>query len=316
LGAGESGKSTILKQMKLIYGTGYSKEECAAFADIVYLNVIKSMQALIGGVEKLGLKTDAANDPHRELISSLSGRGANQWNEGTALAVKALWKDDGIHSAYNRNAEFQLIDSSKYYFENIDRLMAPDYIPSEQDVLRSRVATTGITETAFNLDNYIFRVTDVGGQRSERKKWISCFQDVTAVIFVVSLSEYDQVLFEDEETNRMTESLKLFGEICNNKYFEQTSIILFLNKTDLFKEKLDRQIDPKVAFPNYNGGCDYALATDYIKNRFIELNKSASSGREVFARLTCATDTANMKFVFEAVKTIILQKRLESVGFM
>jgi len=176
------------------------------------------------------------------------------------------------------------------------------------------VATTGITETAFNLDNYIFRVTDVGGQRSERKKWISCFQDVTAVIFVVSLSEYDQTLFEDEMTNRMKESLKLFGEICNNKYFEQTSIILFLNKLDLFKEKLAKKIDPKVAFPDYTGGCDYNVATEYIKQQFVVLNKTPD--REIFAKLTCATDTENMRFVFDAVKTIILQKRLESVGFL
>ncbi len=40
-----------------------------------------------------------------------------------------------------------------------------------------------------------FRVFDVGGQRSERKKWIHCFEDVTAIIFIVALSEYDQVSF-------------------------------------------------------------------------------------------------------------------------
>lgn len=316
LGAGESGKSTIMKQMKLIYGSGYSKEECAAFSDIVYLNVVKSMQALISGAEKLGIPIAESEKENKELIMNLSGRGANLWSEKAAQAVKSLWKDSGIAQAYERSAEFQLIDSSKYYFDNIDRLMQADYIPTEQDVLRSRVATTGITETAFNVENYVFRVTDVGGQRSERKKWISCFQDVTALIFVVSLSEFDQVLFEDEETNRMAESLKLFGEICNNKYFEDTSIILFLNKTDIFKAKLDKQIDPKIAFPEYNGGCDYALATEHIKNKFVSLNKSARSGREIFARLTCATDTANMRFVLDAVKTIILQKRLESVGFL
>ena len=41
---------------------------------------------------------------------------------------------------------------------------------------------------------------DVGGQRSERKKWIHCFEDVTAIIFCVAMSEYDQVLHEDETT--------------------------------------------------------------------------------------------------------------------
>jgi guanine nucleotide-binding protein G(i) subunit alpha len=46
----------------------------------------------------------------------------------------------------------------------------------------------------------LFRLFDVGGQRSERKKWIHCFEDVTAIIFCVAMSEYDQVLHEDETT--------------------------------------------------------------------------------------------------------------------
>ena len=79
---------------------------------------------------------------------------------------------------------------------------------------------------------------DVGGQRNERKKWIHCFENVTAVIFVAALSEYDQVLYEDETTNRMTEALNLFDEICNSRWFRETSMILFLNKRDLFQAKV------------------------------------------------------------------------------
>lgn len=51
-----------------------------------------------------------------------------------------------------------------------------------------------------NFAQKLFRLFDVGGQRSERKKWIHCFEDVTAIIFCVAMSEYDQVLHEDETT--------------------------------------------------------------------------------------------------------------------
>lgn len=101
-----------------------------------------------------------------------------------------------------------------------------NYIPSQQDVLRTRVKTTGIVETIFTFKGLKFRMFDVGGQRNERKKWIHCFEGVTAIIFCVSLSGYDLVLAEDEE-------MKLFDSICNNKWFIQTSIILFLNKITL-----------------------------------------------------------------------------------
>ena len=93
---------------------------------------------------------------------------------------------------------------------------------------------------------------DVGGQRSERKKWIHCFEGVTAIIFCVALSGYDLVLAEDEEMNRMMESMKLFDSICNNKWFVDTSIILFLNKKDLFAEKI-RMSPLSVCFPEYKG---------------------------------------------------------------
>ena len=71
-------------------------------------------------------------------------------------------------------------------------------MPSDQDILRSRVRTTGITETAFKVGELTYKLIDVGVQRSERRKWIHCFENVTALVYVVSLSEYDQMLDEDE----------------------------------------------------------------------------------------------------------------------
>lgn len=68
---------------------------------------------------------------------------------------------------------------------------------------------------------------DVGGQRSERKKWIHCFENVTAIIFLAAISEYDSTLVEDENVNRMMEALTLFDTICNSRWFQKTSIICF-----------------------------------------------------------------------------------------
>ena len=121
-----------------------------------------------------------------------------------------------------------------------------------QDVLRTRVKTTGIIETQFSYKGLHFKMFDVGGQRSERKKWIHCFEGVTAIIFCVALSGYDLVLAEDEEMNRMMESMKLFDSICNNKWFVETSIILFLNKKDLFEQKI-KYSPLSVCFPEFKG---------------------------------------------------------------
>ena len=138
------------------------------------------------------------------------------------------------------------------YFEAIDRIRDPNYLPTDQDVLRSRVKTTGIIETTFHIGDLIYKMFDVGGQRSERKKWMHCFENVTSIVFMVAISEYDQVLVEDESVNRMQEALTLFDSICNSRWFIKTSIILFLNKIDLFKNKLPKSPMAKY-FPEFTG---------------------------------------------------------------
>lgn len=88
------------------------------------------------------------------------------------------------------------------FFDSLDRLFTKEYVPSDQDILRSRLKTTGITETVFDLGALTYRMFDVGGQRSERKKWIHCFEDVNALLFLVAISGYDQCLVEDKDAVR------------------------------------------------------------------------------------------------------------------
>ncbi|GAA5803783.1 hypothetical protein HPULCUR_009268 [Helicostylum pulchrum] len=195
----------------------------------------------------------------------------------------------------------------------MDRIGDVNYIPTDQDVLRSRVKTTGITETTFVIGELTYRMFDVGGQRSERKKWIHCFENVTAIIFLVAISEYDQVLIEDETVNRMQEALTLFDSICNSRWFIKTSIILFLNKIDIFKEKLPRH-PLKESFSDFEGPDNYDASSNYILNRFVSLNQSDS--KQIYTHFTCATDTQQIKFVMSAVNDIIIQNNLREVGLL
>merc|ERR1712066_900224 len=218
--------------------------------------------------------------------------------------MKRLWRDRGVQHCFSRSREYQLNDSAAYYLNALDRICSPHYVPTQQDVLRTRVKTTGIIETQFTFKGLKFKMFDVGGQRSERKKWIHCFEGVTAIIFCVALSAYDLVLAEDEETNRMHESMKLFDSICNNKWFVSTSIILFLNKKDLFQQKI--AYSPlEICFPDYVGGNNYEEASNYIQTQFENLNRKKDS-KEVYTHFTCATDTSNIQFVFDAVHDVIV----------
>merc|ERR1712241_728471 len=142
-----------------------------------------------------------------ELVRSIDHETVTTFETPYVEAIKELWMDPGIQECYDRRREYQLTDSAKYYLTDIDRIALPDYLPSQQDILRVRVPTTGIIEYPFDLEEIRFRMVDVGGQRSERRKWIHCFENVTSIIFLVALSEYDQILFESENENRMEEKI-------------------------------------------------------------------------------------------------------------
>ena len=160
--------------------------------------------------------------------------------------------------------------------------------------------------------NMVLRLVDVGGQRSERKKWIHCFEDVTAILFFVALSAYDLGLREDQIVNRMEEALRLFGSILNNKWFIGTSIILFLNKKDLFEQKL-RENPLTVCFPEYTGPNTFQDTTNFIRDKFVRLNKHPGT-KTVYTHVTCATDTDNIQFVFDSVVDIIIAVHFKSTN--
>ncbi|KAK7205514.1 guanine nucleotide binding protein, alpha subunit [Myxozyma melibiosi] len=316
LGAGESGKSTIIKQMKLIHEGGYSRNERLSFREVIFSNTVQSMKVIVEAMGSLGIPlADPQNTVHAQLIYDLPNQIESEtMAPDVGAAIASLWKDGGVQVAFSRAREYQLNDSAKYYFDSIERVADPNYVPSDQDVLRSRVKSTGITETTFMIGSLTYRMLDVGGQRSERKKWIHCFENVTTILFMAAISEYDQMLFEDETVNRMTEALTLFESICNSHWFISTSVILFLNKTDIFKEKIGRS--PLHNYlPGFTGNnSSYEETSNYILQCFVVLNRTDT--KQLYTHFTCATDTNHMRFVMAAVNDIIIQENLRESGMM
>ncbi|KAI0984103.1 hypothetical protein GJ496_009353 [Pomphorhynchus laevis] len=313
LGAGESGKSTLVKQIRIIHQHGYSQEDFYHYRSVVFSNTIQSLVAITRAMSKLGIKFTypGSTEDSAKLTAIISEMKDSQpFNDDTAAAMLRIWQDDGVRNCLQRSNEYQLNDSAQYFLENLNRICATNYLPNEQDILRTRVKTTGIVEVNFTFRNLNFRLFDVGGQRSERKKWIHCFEGVTAVIFCSALSEYDQMLYEDETTNRMHESLRLFDSICNNKWFAQTNMILFLNKKDLFADKITH-VPLQICFPEYTGKNNYQNAADFIQTQF--LNTSITE-REIYCHHTCATDTRNVQFVFDAVTDVIITINMRDCG--
>jgi len=137
-----------------------------------------------------------------------------------------------------------------------------------------------------------------------------CFEDVTAVLFCVGLSEFDQVLFEDNTTNRMHEALKVFQEICKSKWFADVSIILFLNKSDLFREKLMQGKSISVCWPDYKGNNQFEDSIKFIAGKF----RTARASPPITVHVTCATDMVVVRKVFNLIKEYMLTVSMRMAG--
>nr|XP_051714861.1 guanine nucleotide-binding protein subunit alpha-14 isoform X2 [Oryctolagus cuniculus] len=314
-GTGESGKSTFIKQMRIIHGSGYSDEDRKGFTKLVYQNIFTAMQAMIRAMDTLRIPyVCEQNKENAQLIREVEVDRVSALSGDQVEAIKQLWRDPGVQECYDRRREYQLSDSAKYYLTDIDRIAMPSFVPTQQDVLRVRVPTTGIIEYPFDLENIIFRMVDVGGQRSERRKWIHCFESVTSIIFLVALSEYDQVLAECNNENRMEESKALFKTIITYPWFLNSSVILFLNKKDLLEEKI--MYSHLISyFPEYTGPKqDVKAARDFILKLYQDQNPDKE--KVIYSHFTCATDTENIRFVFAAVKDTILQLNLREFNLV
>ena len=308
LGSLESGKSTIMKQMKILSQNGFTEEERSYYKSVVFSNTIQYMMAIIRAMKDLDIFFE--NSDHEEdqkLVKQVNSLWEIKDFADIGKSLKALWADSGVKKCYERSREYQLGDSAKYFFDSLDRLCDPSYVPTEEDVLRTRVKTTGILNCKFEYKTVSFNLIDVGGARSERKKWIYAFDNVTSIIFCVGMSEYDLLLAEDEETNRMKESLKLFGAIINNRRFQTIPKILFLNKKDLFEKKIIKT-PLSICFQDYSGENEYEPASKFIQEQFEkQIIPSDTGTKEVYTHFVNATDTTNMRLAFDAVFDVILK---------
>ena len=357
LGAGESGKSTIFKQMRILYGSPRDDDDLRMYGVVVRSNVVVAVRKLCTHLRNLGLeealdaeeKADAADpsglsvrEAYDEVIAFLvdntstdefdlevedwvgnSARAGVAANNDAKLflkhvaAIRVLWQSQTMKDVWAKRASINVIDAHKDYLNDLTRISSREYKPTTQDILLARVRTTQVIMERYRIDGIEFEMYDVGGQRSERRKWIDCFDHIDAVIFVAGLSEYDQNLAEAKRTNRMVEALELFRSVCNNRAFAETSIMLFLNKKDIFAEKImSSDIVAQRAFSDYSGPAqDFDAGVLYFHQKFQsclfddEFNDS-------FIHVTCATDTNNMEFVLDSTRTIIMTENLRRSGFL
>lgn len=311
LGAGESGKSTLIKQLTFIHKTDVISHHGQSltpaklmdtYTEALQMNTIQSMQSLLQ--EAI---TSGANLGHYVLAakSIMSLTTGSQFTMITAQAIQELWtKCPAITAIWQRRSTFWVLECANYYFSHCHRFAQPGFQPTEQDIIMARKRTTGVVTTEFGYGDTRWSVIDVGGQRNERKKWLHYFDDVQAIAYVVNLAAYNRVLFEDQKVNAMQEDIELFGTIAGNPLFRTIPIYLLLNKKDLFQQQLETANISK-CFPDYDGLPEPDACMHYINSQFqqqMPRNKGLAGSYYISAH--CKDD---VKYAFDDIKRGLLE---------
>ncbi|CAP32734.1 Protein CBR-GPA-5 [Caenorhabditis briggsae] len=345
LGISDSGKSTIVKQMRVNYCNGFNETEVVNAIFLIRNNIIdafKHISLLIldshiikSDTEKVLLKLFAFESQKIEMMQEVDE--LRLINSIRVLECISVFFE---HYSYHP----MIPDNIHYFFPHLERIAISEYMPTVEDLIHMRQTTLGVHEISFDYQTQTIRLIDVGGQKTERRKWIHFFEGVTAVMFVCSLSSFNQATEQEPNNafawetslnkvqnkilvrstgkakqrpgmvNRLDESVDLFTSIRENNFLKSSNFMLFLNKIDLLGKKLET-IQFVNHFPAYeqwitNDNSVQSVA-EFIESMFRE---GLDADQKIYAHLTQATITTNIEYTFGLCCDVIFNKNIETLS--
>jgi len=307
LGTPQSKHHWIIQQMEVTQDhEGFTTEELLQYKDLIFSNCIRHMKCLIQAGTKLHMGVaDQVNEASFQRIGAIYP-GREEWSERVAADIKNLWADEGIRNIYAlRDLRDIPFIYAPYFFDNIDRFLKVDFIPTQDDTIRARIRPSHtVQEAEVRIEGVLFKFIDIDGLRTERIKWIHFFDSVNVVIFCVAIDQYDQ---DDGFGNRLKLALLMFDTDVNSHFLKRIPFVLLFTNTDIFKEKIGR-VDLTTCWPHYTGGLNFENASSFIKQKFIEQNRS---NRNIYTHFACLISTENIEFVFKCIRETVLNPIME-----
>lgn len=322
LGTGFSGKSTLFYQMSRIdsrdtfttkLGKGHIPHiffnayliTCGVGNECLSKNSFEKPEskALFQKIEGFGKGCNEANSFHEVLKGSSFSSKTRRYD--IFIPWMELWNDEGmISNLLSQKLSLFYFDGAEHFcrVDVLERMSSLDYSPTDVDILRSRKKTTGISKIQLDSKNLSYEFIDVGGQQSERRKWKAVLKEADVLLYIVSLSDFDEFLWEDMTINRMKEALETFEETVNIDYFKDVPLMVVFNKEDLLVKKIQEKDSLKEFWPEYTGGQDPVSALNFIQDQFLNLYKGAPENlHHLHAQLL---DHEHVKEGFELLESI------------
>lgn len=312
--------ATLVKQIKLLFNDSYAYEQRRDYRSIIYSNITKAIKYLAVEVFEHDYELEKPETiPSYQRILNLDEEDfdyrASRLDDEMVNDLRILWEDNTIQQMYLQRHKFQIWEHITYAMTHFDRIMNENYIPTDFDILCSKIKTTGVIETEHKIKGKKYVVIDTGGQRIERRSkfffvnfFVTSFKEwpldeqVDLIVFTVSVEEFAGICYEDNRTNRQEESMKLFVDITSNEHLLNVPIALVLNKADMLSNAIDR-VDFKSICPDYPH--DLVRKNDVILFLLRKYQELCSNHKFVFPILVSAIDQDSTKKLFECIDNLM-----------
>ncbi|KAI0745129.1 G-alpha-domain-containing protein [Earliella scabrosa] len=236
--------------------------------------------------------------------------------------MHALWMDPVVRTVLDKKG-MRPEEGPGFYLNDVKRVAARDYQPSDADVVRARLRTMGVQEHRFVFEKGAesgqeWLIYDVGGARSLRNAWYPYFDEINAIIFLAPISCFDEQLAEDRRVNRLQDSLLLWKAVCSTKLLAKVQLILFLNKCDLLQKKLARGVRVYDYVPSFGDRPNDAPTTaKYFRQQFRDyLLRYSPQQRGFYSYLTSVVDTQATAIQVAAVREGIQRNHLKDADII
>nr|XP_060616218.1 guanine nucleotide-binding protein G(s) subunit alpha-like [Anolis sagrei ordinatus] len=328
MGLEGSGKNTVLKQMKILHGDGFSAEERKMRTQDIKNNIREAIETIVRAMGRLEPPVELANPENQfriDYILNVSSQPDFDFPPEFYEHTKALWQDEGVKACFERSHLYCLIGCAQYFLDKLDIIKQEEYTPSDQDLLRCNFRPSRIPEAKFQVGKvYLHLFLFYGIQH--RQRWVHHFDNLTAILFMVDSSSYNlRTIPWMDEANKLKEELQIFNYVlCNREmkmlfspWLQTMTFIVFLNKQDLLAEKVlagkykledyfphfAHYTTPEDAMPEPGEDRRVTRAKYFIRDEFLRMR--FHDKHSYYAHFTCAVDAENVQRVFNYCGDVI-----------
>jgi GTPase SAR1 family protein len=242
LGTSQAGKTSILRSF-----VPFCDEDRNEYVQIIHSNILQSIRALL--TTNLSLRDDKvfrlSADAERiaeDLESYFSNAKDPKLSIRVAEQIEELWRDPGFRITFEKNPpQYLSADIAAKFFDDVKKLAKEDYLPTFEEMYCAYKRTTEIQRMESKLIPGV-QFVDVGGRRNDRfTKWPKILQNCSALIYVVSIGDYDKNFEEDTRTKALRGSLTVFSEIFEAfDELKKIPLVLIFNKKDQFRKQFGK----------------------------------------------------------------------------